>query len=113
MLDDRHGFTSQDRLINPEGGRVNLRETDIGWDLVADRHLYDVAGYDLLGSDPLDARFVRSHDFTHLRLVLFERLNRRLGVSFLPDTDHGIGDKDEQDDKGFDEGRERILVLFK
>jgi len=113
VLDHRYRFTGQDGLVNPESSREDLGEADIGRDLVADRYLYDVTGHDLLGPDPLDAGFVGSHDLTHLGFVFLERLDRRFGVSFLPDTDHGIGDENEQNNEGFDEGRERILVLFK
>lgn len=113
MLDDGYRFAGQDRLINPQSGREDFAETNICRDFVADRHLHDVTGHDLFGPDPLDAGFVPSYNLTHLRLVLLERLYRRLGVPFLPDTDYGIGDENEQDNKGFDEGRECILVLFK
>lgn len=113
VLDHGHRFASQDGLIDPESGREDLGQANVGRDFVADRYFYDVTGHDFLGPDPLDARFVRSYDFTHLGLVLFERLDRRLGISFLPDADYSIGDEDEQNDEGLDEGRERILVLFK
>ena len=31
--------------------------------------------------------------------------------SHLPYTDDGIGDEDEQDDEGLDEGGDRVIVL--
>lgn len=113
VFDHGYWFTCQDGLIDPEGGREDLGQTDVSRDFVADRYFYDVTRYDLFGPDPLNTGLVASYDLTHLGFVLLERLNRGLGVSFLPDADHGIGDKDEQNDEGLDEGRERILVLFK
>lgn len=113
VLDHGYRFTGQDGLVNPKGSREDLGETNVGRNLVADRYLHDVTRHDLLSPDPLDAGLVSSHDFTHLGFVFFERLDRRFGISFLPDADHGIGDEDEQNNEGFDEGRECILVLFK
>ena len=32
-------------------------------------------------------------------------------LSHLPDTDNSVGDQDEQDDKGLDEGGDRVVIL--
>ena len=34
VLDNGHGFTSQDRLVNADGGRQDLHDTDVSGDLV-------------------------------------------------------------------------------
>ena len=34
-------------------------------------------------------------------------------TSYLPDTDDGVGDEDEEDDEGLDEGRDGVFVVFK
>ena len=113
VLDDRDGLSSQDGLIDPEGGREDLGQPDVGGDLVADGDLNDVTGHDLLGADLLDTALVGTYDLTHLGLVLLQRLDGGLGVTLLPDTDNGVGDEDEQNDEGLDECREGIFVLLK
>ena len=36
----------------------------------------------------------------------------RVGISHLPDTDDGVGDQDEQNDKRLHEGRDRIVIVL-
>ena len=33
-------------------------------------------------------------------------------VSYLPDSDDGVADQDEQDDEGLDEGRDGVVVVL-
>lgn len=113
MLDNGYRFTCQDGLIDPEGGREDFAKTNISWDLVTDGHLNDVPGNDLFRSNPLYASLVTPHNLTHFGFILLQRLDRRFGVTFLPNTDHRVGDKNEQNNEGLDEGRKRILVLLK
>ena len=83
VLDDRHGLSGEDGLVDPEDGGEDLDDADVGGDLVADGHLDDVAGNDVLGADLLHAILVRSDHLAHLGLVLFQGLDRGLGISFL------------------------------
>ena len=36
----------------------------------------------------------------------------RVGISHLPDTDDGVGDQDEQDDKRLHKRRDRVVVVL-
>lgn len=95
MLDDGDRLTGEDGLIDPKGGRVDVGDTDIGRDLVTDRHLNQVTGHDLFRAHLLDAGLVLAHHLAHLRLVLLEGLNGRLGVTLLPYSHHGVGYQDK------------------
>lgn len=112
MLDDGHGFSGQDGLIDPDGGGVNFGEPNVGRDFVTDGDLNDVTRDDLLGADSLDTGLVGADDLAHLRLVLLKSLDGGFRIPLLPNADHGVGDENEQDDERLDEGCERILVLF-
>ena len=83
MLDDRHRLTGEDGLIDPERGGVDLDETNVGGDLVADGDLDNVAGDNLVGLDLLDAVLVGADDLAHLRLVLLQGFNGGLGIPLL------------------------------
>jgi hypothetical protein len=52
-------------------------------------------------------------DLRNLRLILLEGFNGALSIALLPDTDAGVADENEQDDKGLDECRYLILRLLK
>lgn len=34
-------------------------------------------------------------------------------VTYLPDTDNGVGDEDEEDDEGLHEGSDRLITILK
>lgn len=75
VLDNRDGFTGQDGLIDTEGGREDLDETNIGGDLVTDGHLHNISGNDVFRSNLLNTAFVRPEHFAHLRLVFLKGFN--------------------------------------
>merc|ERR1712013_825201 len=43
--------------------------------------------------------------------LLNNLLDSLLSVPLLPDADNSVGDQDEQDDKGLDEGGDRVVIL--
>jgi hypothetical protein len=98
VLDDGHGFTSQDRLVNTQSGGEDLDEADVGGNLVSDGHLNNVARNDFLGAHLLDTRLVATDDLAHLGLVLLQSLNGGLRIALLPHTDDGVGDQNKQND---------------
>ena len=109
VLDDGHGFTSQDRLVNTDRGGVHLDESDVSGDFVTHcnkrsarghqrslwvtkghqrsplltRHLNHITGDDLAGAHLLHAALVSTHDLAHLRLVLLQSLDGRFGIPLL------------------------------
>ena len=60
MLDDRYGLSSEDGLIDSEGGGVDLDDPEVGGHLVSDGDLDNVAGNNLHRLDLLYAVLVRS-----------------------------------------------------
>ena len=112
LLLNRNGFTSQEGLVDSHGGRVDLEDSDISGDLVTDGDFDDITGDDFSGEDSLDLFSIGSEDLAHLGLVLLQGFDGGLGVLFLPDTDDGVGDEDEEDDKGLDKGSDSLVVVF-
>ena len=51
VFDHGDRLAGEDGLVDPEAGRVDLDETEVGGDLVADGDLHNVAGYQV---DSLD-----------------------------------------------------------
>lgn len=104
MLDDGDGLSSEDGLVDPERGRHDGDQADVGRGLVTDwtnknwlkknqrfpscvvprtRDLDDVSGHQLVGPDVLHADLVRPDDLAHLGLVLLQGLDGVLGVALL------------------------------
>ena len=110
VFDNRDGFSGENRLIHSQRGRVNLANSDVGGDFIADGDVDHIAGDKLVGADALKAP-VTNH-FGDFRFVLFERLDGVFGVLLLPDADDGVGDEDEEDDEGFDERSDGPLSLL-
>ena len=46
------------------------------------------------------------------RSAYLESFNGILGVFLLPDTDDGVGDQNEQNDKWFDESGDTLLLVI-
>uniref|UniRef100_A0A182WLP1 Uncharacterized protein n=1 Tax=Anopheles minimus TaxID=112268 RepID=A0A182WLP1_9DIPT len=111
VLDHGHGLTSQDGLIDTDGGGEDLDQTDISRDLVPDRHLNHITRDDLLGADLLHTRLVATDNLAHLGLVLLQRLNSRFGIAFLPHTDDGVSDQNQQNDERFNESFNTFMFL--
>merc|ERR1719342_2034219 len=111
VLDHRDRLTSKDGLVNPEGGGVDLHEPEVSGHTVTDGDLNDVSRDDVDGLDLLHAILVGPDHLAGLGLVLLQSLDSLLSVPLLPDTDNSVGDQDEQDDKGLDEGGDRVVIL--
>ena len=87
MLDHRYTLTSQQRLIDANGGRVDGGDSDVSRHFVTDRHFDDVSRNQLSGLDALDlSGSILSHDFRDFGLVLFECFDGALGIPFLDVT---------------------------
>ena len=80
------------------------------------RNLNKISGNELTGADHLNSVGAGTDDLGHLGLVLFQGFDSRLGISFLPDSDGGIGDQNKEDNKGLNKGGDGFrltLVLLK
>lgn len=105
-------LTSQQGLVDSEGGGLDLEDSEIGWDLVANTDVDHVTWHEVTSKDLLNlTRSVLSEDLGHSWLVLLESLNSALGVLLLPDTDASVGDENGEDDEWLDESAEH-RVLF-
>ena len=71
MLDDGDGLSGQDGLVNTEGGRVDLDQTEVSRDLVSNGNLQYITRNNVDSLNLLDAILVRSDYFASLRLVFF------------------------------------------
>merc|ERR1712073_76498 len=96
---------------HPESGGVDLHEPEVSGHTVTDGDLNDVSRDDVDGLDLLHAVLVGPDHLAGLGLVLLQSLDSLLSVPLLPDTDNSVGDQDEQDDKGLDEGGDRVVIL--
>merc|ERR1719438_540928 len=75
VFDDGDRFSGQNRLVNTEGGGVNLTKTKISRNLVTNRDLNDVSGNNIHSLHLLNTISVGSDNFACLRLILFQCLN--------------------------------------
>ena len=62
MLDNRHGLSGEDGLVNSEGGGVDLDDPEVGGHLVSHGDLDDVSGNNLHRLNLLHAVLVRSRE---------------------------------------------------
>merc|ERR1712072_700826 len=102
---------SQDRLVNTEGGGVDLGETEISWDFVSNRNLKDVSRNNVNSLDLLNAILVRADDLSSLWLVFLECLNSRFCISLLPYTNNSVGNENEKDDERFNKSCDGIIIF--
>mmetsp|Transcript_7970 Transcript_7970/g.18801 ORF Transcript_7970/g.18801 Transcript_7970/m.18801 type:complete len:537 (-) Transcript_7970:515-2125(-) len=101
-LVDGRSLAGEGSLLGLEGRGLELDDADVSGDLVADRHLHDVAGHQLLGVDQLHP-LVAQH-LGLVRVEVRERLDGSLRVRLLPDADAGVEDEDGHDDARLDPG---------
>jgi len=98
-------LTSQEGLVDSEGGRLDLEDSKIGWDLVTNTDIDHITWHQVTSENLLNLTWsVLSEDLGHGWLVLLESLNSALGVLLLPDSDASVGDENGKDDEWLDEG---------
>mmetsp|Transcript_110980 Transcript_110980/g.237196 ORF Transcript_110980/g.237196 Transcript_110980/m.237196 type:complete len:212 (-) Transcript_110980:396-1031(-) len=88
------------RLLDADSGRLQLKNPQVGRDLVADLHLGDISRHEVHSIDSLPG--APSDDRSMVRLQLLQGIERLLSIRLLPDPDERICDQDQEDHERLD-----------
>mmetsp|Transcript_22287 Transcript_22287/g.59004 ORF Transcript_22287/g.59004 Transcript_22287/m.59004 type:complete len:331 (+) Transcript_22287:2108-3100(+) len=92
------GLASELRLLDSHRGCLQLNDAQVRWNLVSDTNLTDIARHQIDCFDGLPAPIPQYQGCVGLELL--QGIQGLLRVGFLPHSHNGVGNENQQNDKG-------------